>query len=133
TAYTNPNRGTPQSDYFPPGLQYQIQPSNNRSISSVSENVMSQSKIGLSGTHEFFEGWSGLFKLESGLNPLSGNLSDGPKSITQNNGVPLANRTTQGDSSRDGQPFQGAASGGGSSPVAAPRAGETSGGSLMGH
>ena len=115
--YTYQNRGTPQSDYFPPGLQYQIQPSNNRSISSVSENGMSQSKIGLSGTHEFFEGWSGLFKLESGLNPLSGNLSDGPKSITQNNGVPLANRTTQGDSSRAGQPFQGAAYGGVSSPV----------------
>ena len=115
--YTYQNRGTPKSDYFPTGLQYQIQPSNNRSISSVSENGMSQSKIGLRGTHEIFEGWSGLFKLETGFNPLSGNLSDALKSITQNNGVPLANRTTQGDSSRAGQPLQGAAYGGVSSPA----------------
>jgi predicted porin len=115
--YTYQNRGTPLSDYFPTGLQYLVQPSNNRSISSVSENGMSQSKIGLRGTHEFFEGWSGVFKLETGFNPLSGNLSDALKSITQNNGVPLANRTTQGDSSRAGQPLQGAAYGGVSSPA----------------
>lgn len=114
--YTYQNRGTPLNDYFPTGLQYLVQPSNNRSISSVSENGLSQSKIGLRGTQEFFEGWSGLFKLETGINPLSGNLSDALKAITQNNGVPLANRTTQGDSSRAGQPFQGAAYGGVSSP-----------------
>jgi predicted porin len=107
--YTYQNRGTPLNDYFPTGLQYLIQPSNNRSISSVSENGLTQSKVGLRGTHELFEGWSGIFKLETGINPLSGNLSDALKSITQNNGVPLANRTTQGDSSRAGQPFQGAA------------------------
>jgi predicted porin len=114
--YTYQNRGTPLNDYFPTGLQYLVQPSNNRSISSLSENGMSQSKIGLRGIYEFFEGWSGVFKLETGFNPLSGNLSDALKAITQNNGVPLANRTTQGDSSRAGQPFQGAAYGGVSSP-----------------
>jgi predicted porin len=115
--YTYQNRGTTLNDYFPTGLQYLIQPSSNRSISSFSENAMSQSKIGLRGTREFFAGWSGIFKLETGINPLSGNLSDALKAITQNNGVALANRTTQGDSSRAGQPFQGAAYAGGSSPV----------------
>jgi len=115
--YTYQNRGTPLNDYFPTGLQYLIQPSNNRSISSLSENGLSQSKIGLRGTREFLEGWAGIFKLETGFNPLSANLSDALKAITQNNGVPLANRTTQGDSSRAGQPFQGAAYGGVSSPV----------------
>jgi len=115
--YTYQNRGTPLNDYFPTGLQYLIQPSNNRSISSISENGMSQSKVGLRGSREFLEGWSGVFKLETGINPLSGNVSDALKSITQNNGVPLANRTTQGDSSRAGQALQGAAYGGVSSPV----------------
>jgi predicted porin len=115
--YTYQNRGTALNDYFPTGLQYLIQPSNNRSISSVSENGLSQSKIGLRGTREFLQGWSGIFKLETGVNPLSGNISDALKAITQNNGVPLVNRTTQGDSSRAGQPFQGAAYAGVSSPV----------------
>ena len=115
--YTYQNRGAPLSDYFTTGLQYLIQPSSNKSISSISENGMSHSKIGLRGTREFFDGWSGVFKLETGINPLSGNVSDALKSTTQNNGVPLANRTTQGDSSRAGQPFQGAAYAGVSSPV----------------
>jgi len=115
--YTYQNHGAPLSDYFTTGLQYLIQPSSNKSISSISENGMSHSKIGLRGTREFFDGWSGVFKLETGINPLSGNLSDALKSTTQNNGVPLANRTTQGDSSRAGQPFQGAAYAGVGSPV----------------
>src|SRR6266581_2846262 len=95
--YTYQNRGTPLNDYFPTGLQYLIQPSNNRSISSLSENGLSLSKIGLRGTREFLEGWAGIFKLETGFNPLSANLSDALKAITENNGVPLANRSTQGD------------------------------------
>src|SRR5258708_12486736 len=78
---------------------------------------MSHSKIGLRGSREFCEGWSGVGKLEPGINPLSGNVSDALKAETQNNGVPLANRTTQGDSSRAGQPLQGAAYAGVSSPL----------------
>src|SRR5215469_5095090 len=115
--YTYQNRGTPRSDYFPAGLQYQIQQSSNRSISTLSENALSQSKIGIKGTREFFPGWSALFKLETGFNPLSANLTDGNKSLIQNNGVPLDRRITAGDSSRAGQPFQGAAYGGVSSPL----------------
>src|SRR5258708_27256267 len=78
---------------------------------------MSHSKIGLRGSREFCEGWSGVGKLEPGINPLAGNGSDALKAETQNNGVPLANRTTQGDSSRAGQPLQGAGYAGVSSPV----------------
>ena len=115
--YTYQNRGVPLNDYYPAGLQYVIQRSNNRSTSSMSENALSQSKIGLRGDHELFEGWSGSFGLETGINPLSGHISDGLKSITQNNGVPLANRTALGDSSRAGQLFQGAAYAGVGSPL----------------
>jgi len=115
--YTYQNRGTRLNDYSPTGLQYLVQPSSNRPISSISENGMSQSKIGLRGTREFFEGWADLFKLETGINPLSADVADALKSITQNNEVPLAKRTSQGDSSRAGRAFQGAAYGGVSSPV----------------
>ena len=114
--YTYQNRGTPLNDYYPSGLEYLLQKNSNRSVSSLSENAMSQSKVGLRGIQEFLDGWSGIFKLETGFNPLSGEVSDALKSMTQNNGVPLARQSTNGDSSRAGQPFQGAAYAGISSP-----------------
>jgi predicted porin len=114
--YTYQNRGAPLNDYYPSGLEYLLQKNSSRSISSLSENGMSQSKVGLRGVHEFVDGWSGVFKLETGFNPLSGNISDALKSVAQNNGVSLAQQSTNGDSSRAGQPFQGAAYAGVSSP-----------------
>ena len=62
--YTYQNRGTPLNDYYPSGLEYLLQKNSSRSISSLSENGMSQSKVGLRGAHEFIDGWSGVFKLE---------------------------------------------------------------------
>jgi predicted porin len=115
--YTYQSRGTPLNDYFPPGLEYMVQKNAGKTISSVSENGLSQSKIGLRGTHEFFPGWSGVFKLETHFNPLSGNISDGVKSVVQNNGVAQINQNTNGDSNRAGQAFGGAAYAGVSSPV----------------
>jgi len=105
--YTYQNRGTPLNDYFPPGLEYMVQKNATKSISSVSENGMSQSKVGLRGIHEFFPGFSGIFRMETHFQPLSGNLSDGVKSVVQNNGVFAPNQSTNGDSNRAGQPFGG--------------------------
>jgi predicted porin len=107
--YTYQNRGTPLNDYFPTGLEYLVQKNASKTISTISENGMSQSKIGLRGIYEFYPGFSAIFKLETGFNPLSGNLSDGPKSIIQNNGLGQTEQNSNGDSSRAGQPFQGAA------------------------
>ena len=50
-----------------------------------------------------------MFRLETFFNPQSGNLSDAVKSLVQNNGRPLANQTTNVDSSVAGQLFSGAA------------------------
>ena len=47
--------------------------------------------------------------LETGFQPTSFHLANGPKSLIIDNGVPLASQTTNGDSSRAGQLFQGAA------------------------
>jgi hypothetical protein len=49
--YTYQNRGTPLNDYFPPGLEYMVQKNATKSISSISQNGMSQSKVGLRGIH----------------------------------------------------------------------------------
>ena len=47
-----------------------------------------------------------MFKLETFFNPASGNISDALKSLTQNNGKPLKEQSTNIDSSIAGQAFQ---------------------------
>jgi len=104
--YMYQNRGQPISDYFPVGLETMVQKNANKNISSLSENGMSQSKIGLRGIQEFYPGFSGIFKLETQFNPLSGNLADGVKSVVQNNGVFAPHQNSNGDSNRAGQPLE---------------------------
>ena len=101
--------GAPLSATYPSGLPFLVQKFSNRSITSVAPNGLSQSKIGLSGVEPIIEGLSGVFKLETGFNPTSGRLSDGPASLVVNNGVPLNRQTMASDSSRAGQAFQGGA------------------------
>jgi predicted porin len=109
--YTYSTRSVPLNDYYTTGMEYLIQRNSNKKISTISENGMSQSKIGLRGIREFYEGWSGLFKLETAFNPLSGEITDALHSMTQNNGVALANQNSNADSSRAGQAFQDAYAG----------------------
>jgi predicted porin len=109
--YTYATRSVPLNDYFTTGEEYLIQKNSNRKISTISENAMSQSKVGLRGTHEFYEGWSGVFKLETAFNPLSGEVTDALRSMVQNNGIAPVNQNSNADSSRAGQPFQSAYAG----------------------
>ena len=84
----------------------------------VTPGGMEQNKIGLKGKENVMEGLDVVFKLETGFNPVSGNLSSSQKAQIDNNGnKTLANTTTNGDSSRAGQPFEGAAFAGLSSPT----------------
>ncbi len=50
-----------------------------------------------------------MFRVETGFNPWSGRLTDGPGSLTQNNGKANAVKISAGDSSRAGQAFNGMA------------------------
>jgi predicted porin len=101
--------GVPESDYFPPGTEAIIQKNSNGSQTNINGNNLGQSRIGLKGQEDFGNGWSGIFKLETFFNPWSGQISDALKSLTVNNGVPLANQQTGVDSSIAGQYFGGAA------------------------
>jgi len=103
------NHGAPLSQDFYTGLAYLVQPYSNKSITSIGPSGLSQSKIGLKGKEEFAEGFAGIFNLEMGFNPTSGNLADALKSLTHNNGVPVSQRTTAADGSRAGQFFNGPA------------------------
>jgi len=108
--------GTPVNDYFPAGIENIIQKNSNGSITGVTPNNLSQSRIGLSGNEPIAGDWAGVFRAETYFNPQSGDISDALKSITQNNGRALNVQTTNVDSSIAGQLF-GVAYAGFSSPT----------------
>jgi predicted porin len=101
--------GVPVSDYFPAGTEAIIQKNSNGSITAMTPSNLSQSRLGLSGIEPIGGDWSAVFRLETFFNPQSGNLSDGLKSITLNNGRPLTEQSTNVDTSVAGQLFAGAA------------------------
>lgn len=79
------------------------------SQTAVGGSYLSQSKLGLKGLEPLGGDWSGIFKVETFYNPWSGEISDALRSMTQNNGVALAQQSTNADSSIAGQLFAGAA------------------------
>jgi predicted porin len=103
------DHGAPLSATYGPGLPFLLQKFSNRSITSIAPNGLSQSRIGLSGVEPVAGDVSAVFKLETGFQPTSGQLTDGPKSLVLSNGVPLTEQRESGDTSRAGQPFNGAA------------------------
>lgn len=101
------SHAAPFSDYYPAGSADIVQKNSNKSQFGATPNNLSQSRVGLQGIETLNVGdWYGVFKLETFFNPQSGNISDGIKSLVQNNGRALANQTTNLDSSVAGQPFQ---------------------------
>jgi predicted porin len=103
------SHGAPLTSYYGPGLPFVIQKNSNKAITSISPNGLSQSKIGISGAEPINDDAKFIFKLETGFQPTSGHLANGPKSLIIDNGRALADQITNGDSSRAGQIFQGAA------------------------
>jgi predicted porin len=101
--------GAPLSQTWAPGLPYFVQNFSNHSILSAGPNGLSQSKVGLSGVEPLWGDFTGVFRLETGFDPTSGRLTDGPGSLVADNGRSAATKISAGDSSRAGQPFQGAA------------------------
>jgi predicted porin len=100
--------GAPINDYFPGGSADIVQKNSNHSITGITPNNLSQSRIGLTGAEPLFDDWNAIFKLETFFNPQSGEISDALKSLTQNNGRSVASgtQTTNIDSSVAGQIFQ---------------------------
>ena len=109
--------GAPYNPFLVSGVDEGITKANNRAMFAATPNGLSQSTIGLKGTTELLPGLNGIFKVETGFNPMSGNLPNGQASIYQNNGLPQAAWTAIGDSSRNGQAFNGQAYVGLSSPL----------------
>lgn len=103
------SHGAPESDYYPAGTDAFVAKQNNQAITAVVPSGLGQSKVTLSGKEAINDEFAGVFKLETAFNPTSGNISNGPKALTINNGVPLASQTMASDSSFAGQAFNSAA------------------------
>ncbi|MDR3468640.1 MAG: porin [Xanthobacteraceae bacterium] len=109
--------GSAYNPFVTSGVDEGITKGNNRAMFAATPNGLSQSTIGLKGSTELLPGLTGLFKVETGFNPMSGVLPNGNASFIQNAGVPQTAWTALGDSSRDGQIFNGQAYVGLSSPL----------------
>jgi len=100
--------GTAFNSVAPFGLEYLIQKNSSKAVWSVAPNGLSQSFIGVKATEPLAAGWSFVFNWQMGFDPYSLQLSNGPLSELENNGLPLAAQNTNGDSSRAGQWYNGA-------------------------
>src|SRR5580704_6636367 len=111
------SHGQPFNGAFPTGAQYLVSAGSNRAMWTASPNAMSQSTIGLKGAFEVLPDLDAIFKVETGFNPMAGQLANGEGSMVQNDGIPLNLRSANGDSSRNGQALNGQAYVGLSSPT----------------
>jgi predicted porin len=108
------SNGAPYSGSLNTGLAYNVFGNKNLRgpVASFTNNAMQQSTIGLKIDEPLFAGWKAIGQFDTGFNPLSGELSDGCKSIVQNNGLAPTVQNSFGDTIRCGQALNGNAYGG---------------------
>jgi predicted porin len=78
---------------------------------------LTQSNIGIKGVEQIAPGFNFIFDLNFGFDPYSMTAANGPKSFLENNGIPLAAQSSNADSSRAGQFYNGVGYAGFSSPT----------------
>jgi predicted porin len=88
-----------------------------QSVSTIAHSGLEQSKIGVRFDEPLLWNWSAIGKLETGFDPIKFRLSDGCGSFVENAGVIYSQQTSNADSSRCGQTFNGEAYGGFSNPA----------------
>ena len=106
---TYDTHGAPPTNGGTLGSNYVIQKNSNRATWEMIQSGLNQSVVGLKGAEELGDGWTGLFKLETAINPINGRITDALGTIAANNGVAQANQTSLSDSSLAGQIFGSAA------------------------
>jgi predicted porin len=111
------NHGAPLSSLAGAPLDYLVSKNAGGSYFGVGPNQMSTSFIGLKGKQEIADNLYAVFNLQTLFNPTNGLSANGPGSVAQNNGLPLAAQNAFGDSSKAGQLFNNVAYAGISSPI----------------
>ncbi len=118
--YAYQTNGVPLNGAYPGGLEYQAFTTTRNfhgAQSTLAESGLEQSKIGVKIEENIGYGFTAIGKLETGFNPLSGELTDACAAMVRNTNVPYNQQTANADSSRCGQAFNSVAYGGISSPI----------------
>jgi hypothetical protein len=76
-------------------------------ISTIAHSGLSQSGIGAKFDIPVALGWNAVGRADTGIDPLTGRLTDGCSSFVQNAGVPYNQQNSTADTSRCGQAFNG--------------------------
>jgi predicted porin len=97
------SNGAPFNRHFGVGASYLITKVNRGPMWLWSPNALSSSVVGVKVNEKLGEGFSFVGALEAGFDPYSLQISNSPRSLVENNGLPLARQTANGDSSRAGQ------------------------------
>jgi predicted porin len=101
-------KGAPFDPNFVTGASYFIQKMNRESMFGAAPNGQQQSNIGFKGSLPMVPGVVNfIFDVNAGFDPESLRLADSPKSEVNNIGVPVNQQSTNGDSSRAGQWYNG--------------------------
>ena len=95
--------GVPLNDAIPTGVEELVSKNSNRSLFLPVPNGLSQSFLGIKVKEPLASDWSFIGELSFGFDPYTLTLADGPRSLLENNGIPLDRQTAAGDSSRGGQ------------------------------
>ncbi|HMA52577.1 MAG TPA: porin [Magnetospirillaceae bacterium] len=114
---TYDTHGAPPTNGGTLGSNYVIQKNSNKATWEMIQSGLAQSVIGLKGAEDIGNDWTGLFKLETAINPINGRITDAVGTIAANNGVAQNNQTSLSDSSLAGQLFGSAAYVGLTNPV----------------
>lgn len=83
-----------------------IRSNSHESVFGVTPSNMGQSRVGLQGNEPVNDELSGVFQIEAFFDPQSGQIVDSLKSLTKNNGKPVANQSVGVDGSAAGQALQ---------------------------
>src|ERR1700736_489766 len=101
------SHGAPLNPWSAPGASYLIQKMNRSPMWTLAPNGLSQSTIGIKGTEPIGNGFSFVFALDAGFDPYSLRFANGPHSLYSERFTPLDQQTTNSDSSRAGQWYNG--------------------------
>lgn len=102
------SHGAPFNGNIISGVEELIRKNSTGSRWLATPGGLSQSNIGLKGLETITPGFDFVFDLNFGFDPYSLTAANGPRSFVDNNGVALASQTSNADSSRAGQFYNGA-------------------------
>jgi predicted porin len=97
------SHGVPFNGAYPQGIEELISKNSQGARYAFAPNNLSQSNVGIKIKEEFMPGWSLVGDVNTGFDPYSLQLANGPKAMSENNFLPIYDQSANGDSSRAGQ------------------------------